>query len=367
MNYMKRITILFSMLALIIIVMSCETGDISINPNAAGANSLVNLSLFVNRLDNEIYNGGGVMDGYSNNQPEGPWNQVQRWNQYFVSNYNYYWGNNFYNWTNTATHYGMLKYAVLLEQQANKQGAANPNKNAYLAVAKFYKAYSFVWMTQRVGDIPMTEAGNSNNLTPKFDKQHDVYKNVLAMLDTANTLLGNYNVSTGPVQVAGGIYGLTNLGWQKIINTYKLRVLISLSKREADNSDLNVRGQFAAILGDPIKFPILTSNTDNMSYKFNAAFNPYPLKANGNQPYSVYANVSNTYLNLTTSTLDPRTFLVATPAPAQIAGGKTVSNFTAYVGSDMNVGQATLLTNSTNGMYSFSTQPIATAHWQNLM
>src|SRR5882762_4254579 len=136
---MKRPILSAVFCALTLIIVSCEKGDLSINPNAAGANSLVNTSLFVNRLGNEIYNGGGTMDNYPNNQPEGPWNQLHRWNQYFVSNYNYYWGNNFYTWSNAATHYGMLKYAVLLESQIKKQGAANLNKDALSAVAKFYK------------------------------------------------------------------------------------------------------------------------------------------------------------------------------------------------------------------------------------
>ncbi|MEJ0102964.1 MAG: hypothetical protein WDO19_10560 [Bacteroidota bacterium] len=65
------------------------------------------------------------------------------------------------------------------------------------------------------------------------------------MLDTANTILGGLPAAN---TVAGDIFGLTNLQWRKVVNTYKLRVLISLSKRADDNADLNIKSQFAAML-----------------------------------------------------------------------------------------------------------------------
>ncbi len=167
------------MLSLIVFIMSCDKGDLAINPNAAGEQAIIDPGLFINRLGNELYNGGGVLDKIANNQIEGPWSQMMRWNQYFISNYSYYWGSNFYTWTNTSTNYTILKYATLMQQQVVKQGAANVNANAYLAIVKFFKAYSFIWYTQRVGDIPMSQAGNPNNVYPVFDSQHDVYKNSL--------------------------------------------------------------------------------------------------------------------------------------------------------------------------------------------
>ena len=242
----------------------------------------------MNRLTFELYNGGGVTDNYANSKQEGPFWQVHRWNQYFVSNYSYYWGSNFYNWTNSANAFSILKYAVQLQQQAIAQGAANANQNVYMAISKFFKAYSFIWYTQRVGDIPFSQAGSQSILTPKYDSQHDVYKGCLATLDSANTLMGAYIAkypSTANTVASGGdIYGLTNLQWQKLINSYKLRVLISLSKRATDNADLNIPAQFATIVNNPASYPIMTGNGDNLVFKFNAAYNPYPIKSQGDTP-----------------------------------------------------------------------------------
>jgi len=360
---MKRLFILFLIMAsLVILSTSCDRGDLSINPNAAGASAIINPDLFVNRLTYEMYNGGGATDGYANNVLEGPWWPVHRRNQFFVSNYSYYWGSNFYNWTNTANAFSILKYANQLQQQANLQGAANINQNVYLAIAKFFRAYSFIWYSQRVGDIPFSQAGSDKIETPKFDAQHDVYKGCLAILDSANALMGayltKYPSSAGTTASSGDIYGLTNLQWQKAINSYKLRILISLSKRAIDNADLNIPAQFAAMVNNPGTYPVMTSNADNLKFKFNAAYNPYPIKAYGVQPYSQFANVSSTFLNLTTATADPRTFIAATPAPAQAAslGSAPIdfSNaFSAFVGADIGLNQGTINGNSANGMYSF--------------
>jgi hypothetical protein len=177
-------------------------------------------------------------------------------------------------------------------------------------------------------------------------------------LDNANTLMANL-IATTPtlsgqmLDSSGDIFGLTYLQWQKLINTYRLRVLVSLSKRAVDNADLQIPQQFATIIGNPTKYPIMTSNSDNLVYKY-VLTNRYPTFALGLNPYNNYANVGNTYINIEASTLDPRLFVTSTPAPAQITNGKAISDFTAYVGSDINLSQAILLNNSTNGAYSFS-------------
>jgi hypothetical protein len=187
----------------------------------------------------------------------------------------------------------------------------------------------------------MTEAGNSDNLTPAYNTQHDVYKNALALLDSANAAMAiaiapNNVTNNSSVVVDGDIYGLTYAKWQKVINSYKLRILISLSKRADDNTDLNIKEQFQAIINDPVKYPVFTSNSDNLAFIYNT-INQYPRTPSDG--YNIYENIGATYLNITTAAQDPRTFLVATPAPAQLIApnNKAVSDFTAYVGADPNL------------------------------
>jgi hypothetical protein len=326
--------------AALVTLSGCQKGDLVDNPNIASTTSTIPASLVLNHLTATMIR-----------SVEYPFGDAYKFDQYFVANYSYYRGTNTYTFGNTTDSYDILKYAIALEQQSTKQLGNQTNK--YYAVAQFFRAYSYIWLSQRVGDIPALQAGDPNNLMPKFDTQHDVYKNSLALLDKANTILGAINATTSAANAAldaGDIFGFSSLQWQKLINTYKLRVLISLSKRAADNADLNVPQQFAAIVGNSTQYPIMTSNSDNMVYKFNASTNGYPT---GNGLYDNYGNMCNTYLNITTANQDPRTFATSTPAPSQISAGKSVGDFSAYIGADINVPQGTLLSNSNAGAYSF--------------
>lgn len=329
----------------------CQKGDLLSNPNAASETTSVPASLFLNHITWSMYKGGGVVDAQDGYAAETPWDVVMRYNQFYTSNYSYYQGTNTYNWSNSATEYDILKYIVKLEAQAQSQ--YGNTTNFYSSVAKFFRAYLFVWLAQRVGDIPMTEAGNENNLTPAYNTQKEVFANSLALLDSANTALGNLVTSSNSstvVDATGDIFGLTYLQWQKVVNTYKLRVLISLSKRVTDNSDLNIQSQFAAIINNPTKYPIMTSDADNMVFKYTSV-TAYPTASSS---YNLYANICKTYLDITTANSDPRTYAIATPAPAQLTAGKTIADFSAYVGADPALGLSDLLTNSTAGVYSFT-------------
>lgn len=353
----KNVFIWMAVLASILTVGSgCQKGDLLSNPNVASESSTVPVSLILNHITYSFYAGGGVVEGRPGAVSEASWELPYIWQQYYVSNYAYYRGNNVYTWSVSGTDYDLLKYSVKMEEQAFKQFGTNNNK--YYALAKFFQAYCYVWLTQRVGDIPAKQAGDPITYpTPAYDSQHDVYKYALSLLDSANTILAANITASNPASKAldatGDIFGLTNLGWQKVINTYKLRVLISLSKRATDNADLNIPQQFATIVGNPAQYPVMTGNGDNLVFKYNTV-NTYPIFLRGWAPYNGYANIGKTYLDLTTATQDPRTFAVATPAPAQLSAGKTVADFTAYVGADVNTPIATLQANSAANQYSFA-------------
>lgn len=337
----------------------CQKGDLTINNNVAGKDAVgISPSLFLNHITFSLYKGGGVIEGVSGNVTEEPMLLVSHFNQFYLSNYSYYMGINSYNWSNSATQYdGMLKYTVLMEKQAAASNPLAAATNVYAGLGKFFRAYAFIWLSQRVGDIPMSQAGSPDILHPKYDLQKDVYKNSLALLDSANIIIGNLiaknNSANTVLDAAGDIFGLTYGQWQKVINTYRLRVLMSLSKRADDNADLNIKQQFAAIVGNSTAYPVFTGNADNLVFKYTSVTN-YPAVINA--PYTGNANVAKTYLDLTVAAKDPRTFAVATPAPAQLAApiSKSYTDFTAYVGADPNLALSSLLNNSGNGLYSFA-------------
>lgn len=333
---MRTINVLSKIIIITLVVMSfssCFDGDLYKNPNAS---ERATPSAVLNHLTANM-----VL------KDEMPYGAAHRINQYYVSNYSYYWGSNYYNWTSTVERYEILRYAVKLDEEAKRQ--YGEELNIYQALSKFYKAYSAIWFSQRVGDIPFKEAGDPNNLTPKFDTQEEVYVEALSLLKEANIIMQTlitkssaYSVSGNSIlDKSGDIFGLTNLQWQKVINSYRLRILISLSRRVDDTPSLAVKETFNEILNNLAQNPIFQSNDDNLTYKFNAAYNPYPTF--NSKSYTYGANIGKTILDITTLTEDPRTFVFGTPSPDQYKiANKSISDFTSYVGASTNIPQAIL-------------------------
>jgi hypothetical protein len=322
-------------------ITGCQKGDLVNNPNVAASTGTIPASLILNHITAKLIRGD-----------EQPFSQSSKNEQYVLSNYVYYWGNNSYSFGNTEDTYDILKYAIALQAQSTAQVGNQTNK--YYAIGQFFKAYSAIWLTQRVGDIPFSQAGSASLLIPKYDTQHDVYKAALALLDNANTLMTPLTaIQPNGAFDSGDIFGFSYLQWQKLINTYRLRVLISLSKRATDNADLNIPQQFNTIISNPAQYPIMTGNGDNLVYTYNQAFNPYAIVNEGLQPYDNFGSMGLPYVNVTSSTQDPRLMVVATPAAQQISAGKSVSDFTAWVGADANVSIATLNSNAAAGQYSY--------------
>ncbi|MEK7253996.1 MAG: SusD/RagB family nutrient-binding outer membrane lipoprotein, partial [Bacteroidota bacterium] len=169
--------------------------------------------------------------------------------------------------------------------------------------------------------------------------------------EEANDLMATV-IEKGDNSLQGDIYLSNDLAkWQKIINTYKLRVLIHLSKH-ADDSDLNVKARFAEVLNNPAKYPVLESAGDDMVFTFNSSTNTYPTNP-GNKGFdSGRYNHCDTYLGTLVSLKDPRTFVVADPAAAKIVQGLTESDFEAYVGAPAGEGLDDMTFKMGNGEYS---------------
>jgi len=280
---------------------------------------------------------------------EEAFNSNQRWNQYYVCNYAYY-GNNEYNWTGYSYNgYNMLKNIAQMESEASKSVAA---PNPYTAIGKFLKAYYLYDMTMHLGDIPVSEALKGlDNVTPKYDTQKQVFQQILAYLEQANTEMGTLK-STNYV-LAGDFYYNNNIAsWQRAVNAFKLRVLIQLSLKEAD-TDLAIKAKFAETIGNPTKYPLFGSDADNLTFVYNNQYNKYSTNPDNFGFDATRYNMSTTYLGNLTTLKDPRTFYVAEPAAALVAAGKSPNSYDAFVGAGSGEDLATMSANANLGKYSF--------------
>jgi hypothetical protein len=112
------------------------------------------------------------------------------------------------------------------------------------------------------------------NLTPTYDPQKQAFQQAFIWLDSANTALTTL-IANQDNTLKGDIYFDNDLSkWQKTVNTYHLRLLIELSK-QSDDADLNIKSQFASIVNNPTKYPVMTSAADNLQYTFLYPTNEY--------------------------------------------------------------------------------------------
>ncbi len=295
---------------------------------------------------------GLALNGVLNDLYERPWSLEHRQNQYWACNYNYY-GTNEY-WAGATLNFQTLKNVVKMEEEAIRTGAGEVNP--YAALGKFARAFFYVRMSQRVGDLPLDKALlGLGEVQPTYDTQKKIYSLALNWLDEANTELGQL-IAVNDKTLQGDIYMGNDLTkWRKVVNSFRLRVLISLSKKEND-AELNVKGKFAEMLNNPGKYPLMTSNSDNMQYVYNGTTNLYPLNP-GNKGFDKNRyNMAATYVSLLTTLKDPRVFVVANPAKKKIADGVAPSDFAAYVGASSGESLDNMSTNAQKGEYSYANQ-----------
>jgi hypothetical protein len=243
----------------------------------------------------------------------------------------------------------MLKNIAQMEAEANKTVAA---PNPYTAIGKFLKAFYLYDLTMHLGDVPVSEALKGlDNVTPKYDSQKQVFQQILTYLEQANTEMGTLK-STNYVLSGDFYYGNNIAKWQKAVNAFKLRVLIQLSQKDTD-TDLAIKTKFAETISNPSKYPLFTSDVDNLSFVYNNQYNKYSTNPDNFGFDATRYNMSSTYLGNLTTLKDPRTFYVAEPASSLVASGKAPNSYDAFVGAGAGEDLATMSANANLGKYSF--------------
>lgn len=258
-----------------------------------------------------------------------PWSLVSRWNQFDICNYNYY-GDQRYDWTGTSWNFITLNNVSRMELEAKRIGL--PEVNPYAAVGKFFKAFFYYRMSSLNGDIPLAQALKSIEApTPTYDSQKEIFQQIITWLEEANTDIESLASKSGDTKIDGDFYYNTLTNWRKAVNSFRLRVLISLSKKVGD-ADMKIKQQFNDIVSNKAKYPIFESSADNLQFNYNN-INKYPSNPDNLGLDATRYNMSATYLNALVAINDPRVYITAEPATAQLKAGKTPADITAYNGA----------------------------------
>ena len=213
----------------------------------------------------------GVIRNMMNQQVSDAWGIGNLVAQYhakiqFVNEDRYLWNEQNGVWNSVYGNYRNLQN-IFISVQAD-------SKSPYLGVSLILKSWMFSLATDAYGDVPYSEAGKAKTdgvYTTAYDTQESIYTGLLADLKKANDQLATANTSlSGDLLFGGGTAGI--LKWRRLANSLRLRLLMRISAKKNVNADMQ------AILNDPTKNPIFTSNADNAELKYLAAApNQWPL------------------------------------------------------------------------------------------
>lgn len=195
---------------------------------------------------------------------------------------------------------------------ATKANAAKFGANAnQIGIARILKAYIFWTITDRWGDVPYFEALKGDSiLTPKYDKQEDIYKDLVKELTEAkNQINAGGAAVTGDIiyyKPASGVtvpWATAAGRWKKLANS--LRMLITLRASKINPGPSGWAGtNFAAAYNDADSY--ISSNADNFVINYTgtvAAFrNPWYNLYNGRTDYAE----SKMMTDLMNALADPR-------------------------------------------------------------
>lgn len=206
-----------------------------------------------------------------------------------------------------------------------KEAEKNGEKN-YIAIAKLYRAIIFYNLTLTFGDIPYIEAirGEEKIIQPKYDSQEEVFVGILKELEDANISINTVSPVEGDI-----IFGGDMLRWKKFINSFRLKVLMTLSKK-GNVGSYNIKQEFAKILTNE---SIMQSIEDNAQLKFfDSADSRYSTFNDSSYGSSVY--MANYFIDLFKERKDPRLFTFAEQTTGAKEAGKSITDFSAYNGGD---------------------------------
>lgn len=247
----------------------------------------------------------------------------------------------YYKWNRADFSFTKLTDVVKMMEEAEKI-----NDKSYVAIGKFIKSYYFFNMALRFGDIPYSEAlkGESESTYfPIYDSQKDVFIGILNELKEASDIMKAEKAS-----IKGDIIykGDTNK-WLRLINSFRLKVLITLSGKETD-ANLNVKNEFAKIVQNEV---LLRDNQDNGQLEYlDQAGNRYPEFNSSSFGSGMY--IDSTFIKKLQDLEDPRLFIFCTQTKEAKEAGKAIDDFTAYEGGNPAAPYGTINEKATRGKVS---------------
>jgi hypothetical protein len=161
--------------------------------------------------------------------------------------------------------------------------------------ARIWRAYNYMMLVDTYGDVPYGQAGQAYLNTvflPKYDKQQDIYADLVNEITTATAALDPAkDVVKGDVFYGGNIPQWKRLGYSLL-----LRIGMRYSKTDAAKAKTIVQAAFTG--------GVMQSNADNCYLKYNNTY-PNPVTQQIQQLTNTYY-LAEPFVTQMKSTGDPR-------------------------------------------------------------
>lgn len=199
------------------------------------------------------------------------------------------------NWT--TFYRGIIK--ELTDVVAKTKDDAN-RTNLY-NMARIWRAYGFMILTDTYGNVPYSEAGKGfleGNTGPAYDNQESIYSDILNELETASASLD----ASKPLVASDVLYGGDVAKWKRLGNSLLLRAAMRLSKVNPTKA--------AEYVAKAVAGGLMQSNRDNAMIRHTASFtNPVGSSLNGGQ--SAFFYLDKEFVDYLVVNNDPRLASIA--------------------------------------------------------
>lgn len=150
-----------------------------------------------------------------------------------------------------------LQTIINYNNEGNSATIGNGSKNNQIAVARILKAFIFMNLTDRYGDIPYSQALQGNvAFSPVYDKQQDIYTALFKELTEAVA-----QINEAEAKVVGDVILNGDMtAWKRFANTQRMIMSLRISKADLAKGKTEYAAAVAA--------GIISSNTQNINYKF---------------------------------------------------------------------------------------------------
>jgi len=267
---MKKFNIKFIAvtLSMLLVFGAChDLDDLNINPNNPDPEvtdlNLLMPTIIINLGQNIVSLGIGDIAGVMQHTQKTGWSS----------------GHNDYDWNNPGQSWGGY-YDILRNADEFYSKAVQEELEFHQGVGLILKACTFGLITDLWGDAPFSEALKAEEgpdfYKPVFDSQQDIYHGILAYLEEANTLLSKNSSEYSNINPTQDVlYGGDVTKWRKFANSLALRYYMRLQAKEPSVAQEGI----SKITGDPSKYPIITSATDeaNVAYAGTSPGTSWPI------------------------------------------------------------------------------------------